>query len=169
MRSVFEPPPLKIGHCSPKDAKIRKDHLETGSFSILNNYAAYSVPWQKWQAFYDKRAVTYVDEMTRNSFAVHYWNHMRIFASNVLRLDPYQPLYKIFKANCPATEKGLLQKMIGRPYSGNCKIIGYVNFYLLSVDMAGFAVNIEVLKIHKPKMPYLAGQEETILLTAHKC
>ena len=94
---------------------------------------------------------------------------MRIFASNVLRLDPYQPLYKIFKANCPATEKGLLQKMIGRPYSGNCKIIGYVNFYLLSVDMAGFAVNIEVLKIHKPKMPYLAGQEETILLTAHKC
>ena len=32
------------------------------------------------------------------------------------------------------------------------------------MDMAGFAVNIEVLKIHKPKMPYLAGQEETNLL-----
>ena len=32
------------------------------------------------------------------------------------------------------------------------------------VDMAGFAVNIEVLKIHKPSMPYLARQEETIFL-----
>ena len=32
------------------------------------------------------------------------------------------------------------------------------------VAMAGFAVNIEVLKIYKPKMPYLAGYEVTIFL-----
>ena len=116
VRSVSDPPPLKIEHCSPKNAKMRQDHGDTGSFSILNNYAAYSVPWRKWQAFYDKREVKYVDEMTRNSFAVHYWNHMRIFASNALLLDPHQPLYKIFQANCPATEKELLRKIIGLPY-----------------------------------------------------
>ena len=109
---VFDPPHLKIKQCSPKDAKMGQD----GSFSILNHFAAYSVPWGKWQAFYDKRAVKYVDDVSRNSFAVHYWNHMRIFTSNVLILDPQQPLYKIFKANCPVTEKGLLRKIIGLPY-----------------------------------------------------
>ena len=31
-------------------------------------------------------------------------------------LDPEQPLYKIFEANCPATEKHLLRSFIGSPY-----------------------------------------------------
>ena len=32
------------------------------------------------------------------------------------------------------------------------------------VDMAGFAVNTELLKRYRPKMPYLGGFEETLFL-----
>ena len=104
---------LEVELCSPKDPEMGQD----GSFAILNQYAAYSVPWREWQKFYDEGSVKYVDEMTNNSFLVHYWNHMRVFrATAPILLNPQQPLYKIFKANCPATEKGLLQKMIGSPY-----------------------------------------------------
>ena len=48
------------------------------------------------------------------------------------------------------------------------KVIGFSDSWWggrkFPVDMAGFAINIEILKIHKPKMPYLAGQEETHFL-----
>ena len=53
---------------------------------------------------------------TRESFAVHYWNKMRLWSKGPLLIDPVQPLYKIFKSNCPITEKLLLRNMIGDPY-----------------------------------------------------
>ena len=48
------------------------------------------------------------------------------------------------------------------------KVIGFSDPWFekrkFPVDMAGFAVNIELLKMHRPKMPYLKGFEETLFL-----
>ena len=48
------------------------------------------------------------------------------------------------------------------------KVVGFSDSWFeyrkFPVDMAGFAVNIELLKRHKPMMPYLAGHEETLFL-----
>ena len=48
------------------------------------------------------------------------------------------------------------------------KVVGFSDSWFeyrkFPVDMAGFAVNIELLIKHKPKMPYLGGHEETLFL-----
>ena len=48
------------------------------------------------------------------------------------------------------------------------KVIGFSDPWFemrkFPVDMAGFAVNTELLKVHRPKMPYLRGFEETLFL-----
>ena len=48
------------------------------------------------------------------------------------------------------------------------KVVGFSDSWFeyrkFPVDMAGFAVNIELLRRHKPKMPYIAGHEETLFL-----
>ena len=48
----------------------------------------------------------------------------------------------------------------------NFQVIGFSDPWFAGrkfpVDMAGFAVNIELLKKYRPKMPYLAGFEETL-------
>ena len=50
----------------------------------------------------------------------------------------------------------------------NFQVIGFSDPWFAGrkfpVDMAGFAVNIELLKKYRPKMPYLAGFEETLFL-----
>ena len=54
------------------------------------------------------------------------------------------------------------------PIVEKSKVIGFSDpwfeYRKFPVDMAGFAVNIEVLQKYKPKMPYLAGHEETLFL-----
>ena len=54
------------------------------------------------------------------------------------------------------------------PVTNNGKVIGFSDHWFemrkFPVDMAGFAVNTEVLRRHRPKMPYLKGFEETLFL-----
>ena len=54
------------------------------------------------------------------------------------------------------------------PIIHNFQVIGFSDPWFAGrkfpVDMAGFAVNIELLKKYRPKMPYLAGFEETLFL-----
>ena len=54
------------------------------------------------------------------------------------------------------------------PIVHNGKVIGFSDHWFemrkFPVDMAGFAVNTEVLKRHRPQMPYLKGFEETLFL-----
>ena len=87
-----------------------------GGFSILDRTAAYGLPAEEWYKFFEYNEVSYVEEMTRRGFAVHYWNYMRVNSRKRYAMKPKQPLYKIFQANCPATEEHLLRKLIGCPY-----------------------------------------------------
>ena len=54
------------------------------------------------------------------------------------------------------------------PVVENDKIVGFSDPWFgmrkFPVDMAGFAVNIDLLLKHRPKMPYLQGYEETLFL-----
>ena len=66
--------------------------------------------------FYDKRDADVVEALTRDSFAVHYWNHMRVREGKQLAIKSDQPLYNIFGDNCPETYEHLLRDMVGSPY-----------------------------------------------------
>ena len=54
------------------------------------------------------------------------------------------------------------------PVVDNNKVVGFSDPWFgmrkFPVDMAGFAVNIDLLQKHRPKMPYLKGFEETLFL-----
>ena len=54
------------------------------------------------------------------------------------------------------------------PVVENNKVVGFSDPWFemrrFPVDMAGFAVNIDLLLKHRPKMPYLQGSEETLFL-----
>ena len=66
--------------------------------------------------FYEERDSDVVEALTRDSFAVHYWNHMRVQEIKQLDMKSEHPLYKIFGDNCPLTFEHLLRDMVGAPY-----------------------------------------------------
>ena len=88
----------------------------------------------RWEMFYTARDSEVVEALTRESFAVHYWNNMRVrqeagrvtpqryptswrkHSSGRLAMNRSHPLYKIFEANCPLTYEHLLRNMQGTPY-----------------------------------------------------
>ena len=74
------------------------------------------IAYWEWGKYYESTYDYAVREVTRNSFAVHYWNRLRRDSSVVHVLDEEHLLYKIFKANCPNTEERLLQRLVGFPY-----------------------------------------------------
>ena len=104
-------PTLEGELCAPNDDNIGQDR----GFSILNRTAGYGVSYAAWHKFYQNDGAKFVEEMTKESFAVHYWNYMRV-ASKKIALAEHQPLYKIYKANCPVTEEHLLRNLTGSPY-----------------------------------------------------
>ena len=75
------------------------------------------IPYHEWARYYKSvKNYDWVQELTKNSFALHYWNRMRKVSKIDLVLNEEQLLYKIFKANCPYTEQHLLKKLVGIPY-----------------------------------------------------
>ena len=55
----------------------------------------------------------------------------------------------------------------GSPVVENNKVVGFSGQWLgrrFPVDMAGFAVSTDLVKKHRPKMPYLKGSQETLFL-----
>lgn len=74
------------------------------------------IPWWEWEKYYESGDDQALRELTKNSFAVHYWNRQRRDSSVNHVLEKEQLLYNIFKANCPLTEERLLQKLIGFRY-----------------------------------------------------
>ena len=89
----------------------------------------------RWEMFYTARDSGVVEALTRESFAVHYWNNMRVrqeagrvtpqrypsswrkqSSGRLLAMNRSHPLYKIFEANCPLTYEHLLRNMEGTPY-----------------------------------------------------
>ena len=81
---------------------------------MIHHSAGYGVHYSGWHKFYDSTKAEEVKAMTKDSFAVHYWNAMSKMKKIIL--DPHHPLYEIFQSNCPVTEKSLLQPLIGTPY-----------------------------------------------------
>ena len=75
---------------------------------MLHHSTGYAIPFDEWHKFFDKSEASNVEEETKSSFAIHYWNYKRRVSKKNILLQPEQPLYKIFKANCPATEEHLL-------------------------------------------------------------
>ena len=78
--------------------------------------SAQPIPWWNWEKFYKSADGDMVREVTKDSFAVHYWNRMRLNSNVNYMLDKNHLLYQIFEANCPLTEERLLRKHIGSPY-----------------------------------------------------
>ena len=78
--------------------------------------SAQPIPWWNWEKFYKSADGDMVREVTKDSFAVHYWNYMRLSSNVKYMLDKNHLLYQIFEANCPLTEERLLRKHIGSPY-----------------------------------------------------
>ena len=86
--------------------------------------------WWWWDKYFEPFESDDLNkDLLENSFAVHYWNHCRTYRSMHNRcvtgrretqreylLDPDHLLYRIFKANCPVTQKNLLRNLIGHPY-----------------------------------------------------
>ena len=66
--------------------------------------------------FFNSDNAKEVTDMTRESYFVHYWNHMVRWSKKEILLNPEQPLYKIFESNCPLTEEALLRNMVGEPF-----------------------------------------------------
>ena len=62
-------PTLEGELCAPNDDNIGQDR----GFSILNRTAGYGVSYGAFHKFYDKDGVKFVEEATKDSFAVHYW------------------------------------------------------------------------------------------------
>ena len=83
---------------------------------MLNHSSGYPIGYGDWQMFFDRDQTARIEEETRSSFAIHYWNYMRTSSEKDISLDPNHPLYKIFRANCPITEAHLLQDFVGYPY-----------------------------------------------------
>ena len=89
--------------------------MQDGSFRVLNQSAGYHINWSDWHKFFeDDEAGTLQEELTDKSFVVHYWNSMR--RKEEILINPHHLLYKLFKANCPSTERNLLQNLIGSKY-----------------------------------------------------
>ena len=74
------------------------------------------IPWPEWEKFYHSADDQLVREVTKESFAVHYWNRRRLASGVDYVLDKKHLLYQIFEANCPLTEERLLGRLIGSPY-----------------------------------------------------
>ena len=74
------------------------------------------IPYPEWVRYYKSVDNYGVQELTKNSFALHYWNRMRTVSKMDIVLNEEHLLYKIFKANCPYTEQHLLKKLVGISY-----------------------------------------------------
>lgn len=55
---------------------------------------------------------------TKDSFGVHYWaqRYEAKLGKSGIPTDEGHSLYRIFKENCPSTEKRVLRPMLGKPY-----------------------------------------------------
>ena len=89
-------------------------YLEWRTESIMTS--AQPIPWSKWKKFFKSADGGVVREVTKDAFAVHYWNRMRLNSKVDYMLDKNHLLYQIFEANCPLTEERLLRRLIGSPY-----------------------------------------------------
>ena len=79
--------------------------------------SAQPIPWNDWQKYYESADGDVVREVTKDAFAVHYYEHVMLdSAADHLRVDKNHLLYQIFEANCPLTEKLLLRRLIGSPW-----------------------------------------------------
>ena len=109
----FNPKSILEGeYCNPKDNKTSSG----GGFSVLHHSTGYAIPFGEWHKFFDKGKADNVQDKIESSFAIHYWNYMRKMSKKGILMDPKQPLYTIFKANCPTTEEHLLKNLIGSLY-----------------------------------------------------
>ena len=95
--------------CDPKNK-------EDAPFSVLHHSTAFAIIYKRWKMFFNSNKAKEVSDMTRESFFVHYWNAMTQWSKKKILLNPEQPLYNIFKSNCPLTEEVLLRNMIGDPF-----------------------------------------------------
>ena len=77
--------------------------------------SAQPIPWNSWRKYYKSADGDVVREVTKNAFAVHYYNSVMLNYGKAdhLRVDKNNLLYQIFEANCPLTEERLLRRLIG--------------------------------------------------------
>ena len=79
--------------------------------------SAQPIPWYSWRKYYESADGDVVREVTKDAFALHYYEHVMLDSkADHLRVGKNNLLYQIFEANCPLTEERLLRRLIGSPY-----------------------------------------------------
>ena len=87
--------------------------------TVLARTGSSPVTWQKWRDYFNPNVTEKTLKKAENSFAVHYWNHMRDAnpKKSQILYDPETAIYKLFEANCPLVEAMDLKGMQGQVFS----------------------------------------------------
>ena len=85
-------------------------------FSVLPISSAYALPYGGWFQLFRPNWIKHMEKTFAKSFAVHYWNFMHKQSSKKYMVQEDQPIYKLFKQNCPVSESQGLRYVIGKSY-----------------------------------------------------
>eukprot|EP00094_Tigriopus_californicus_P001481 TCALIF_01436-PA protein Name:"Similar to A4GNT Alpha-1,4-N-acetylglucosaminyltransferase (Homo sapiens)" AED:0.10 eAED:0.14 QI:50/0.5/0/1/0/0.33/3/0/315 len=86
-----------------------------GDIQILNRTNAYAIDYRDFRNLFNTSHSTEIEAAISNSFAMHYWNKMISWHGRVTLRDD-QPLYKIFRQNCPVTEEFYLRPLLNQRF-----------------------------------------------------
>ena len=105
-------------HCTRPNVSEPDDFTKRvcPGFAVLPRKAAYAYAYPEWYKLFEPQENQYTGEKLKESFAVHYWNYMRVAAKKTVIIQQDQPLYRLFRENCRLTEDMELKYMIGEPY-----------------------------------------------------
>lgn len=68
-------------------------------FRVLPTQDCYAIPHPSWRSFFNEKEVTRVEEATKDSFAIHFWNKLSHGAN--LSTNSGAPYIKIAEKYCP--------------------------------------------------------------------
>ena len=103
----------------PKESKTVNCKKYSPQMSILAREGTSAVGFWDWFTLFDPAKTEEVEQRIEPGFAVHYWNHMRVWSEekDEITYDPEMALYKIFKAGCPIVESSELTDLMGKKFT----------------------------------------------------
>lgn len=72
-------------------------------FKVLPTENCYAIPYPNWRLFFDEKQVQHVEEITKDSFAIHFWN--KLSHDERLWTNSSAPYIKIAEKYCPRVLK----------------------------------------------------------------
>ena len=79
------------------------------NLKILGPESVYPIHWGYYQAFLNETLWKTFANTMKNSFGLHYWNHLLEKDGDNVEMKREHPLYQLFEKECPFTEKRILR------------------------------------------------------------